>query len=168
MNPLTLDLSLDEPRWHHALPEAYEISVFALELAWQRVLREKNTPAFTTEISLYLTSDTGITKLNREYRHKATATNVLSFGMLDAWGDAVIMATQVDSVPLGDIVIAYETVVREAAEQGKSLRDHYMHLLVHGLLHLCGYDHEVEEEAVVMESLEADILQALGVPNPYV
>jgi probable rRNA maturation factor len=68
---------------------------------------------------------------------------------------------------LGDIVVAHETIVREAAEEAKTLDDHFAHLLVHGLLHLFGYDHEIEAEAEEMEALETEILAELGIADPY-
>ena len=72
-----------------------------------------------------------------------------------------------ESRPLGDIALAYGVIAREAAEQGKTLRDHTVHLIVHGTLHLIGYDHETDEEAEEMEQLETGILKGLGVSDPY-
>jgi probable rRNA maturation factor len=95
-------------------------------------------------------------ELNHEYRGKDYATNVLSFPY--------------DTEPLlfGDLVICPEVVAREAAEQGKPLAAHYAHLIVHGMLHLQGYDHETgEEDARHMEAQEINLLAALGFPNPY-
>ncbi len=95
-------------------------------------------------------------ELNREYRHKDYATNVLSFPY--------------DTEPrlLGDLVICPEVVVREAVEQGKTLESHYAHLVVHGMLHLQGYDHETgEQDALAMENEETRIMAALGYPDPY-
>ena len=68
---------------------------------------------------------------------------------------------------LGDVVLACETVSREAAEQGKPIADHFCHLVVHGVLHLCGYDHETERDAEIMERLETDVLAGMGIDDPY-
>jgi probable rRNA maturation factor len=96
--------------------------------------------------------------LNREYRGKDYATNVLTF----AYGAVA------NGEPLaGDIVICAPVVAREAAEQGITLEAHYAHLTVHGMLHLQGYDHETDAEAVTMESVESFIMQRLGYPDPY-
>ncbi len=105
-----------------------------------------------------LSSDEEVGKLNAAYRGKATPTNVLSFP-----------APASDEQPrfLGDIGLAAETVAREAREQGLPLVDHLQHLVVHGLLHLEGYDHQTEAEAQVMEALEVRILAKLGVADPY-
>jgi len=96
--------------------------------------------------------------LNSEWRGKATPTNVLSFA-----ADIVVG----ECAPLGDLVLCTSVVESEAREQGKALGDHYSHLLVHGLLHLLGYDHVQETEAQVMESIEVAVLGELGVANPY-
>jgi len=105
-----------------------------------------------------LSSDAEVAKLNGAYRGKPTPTNVLSFPA--PAGDA---ATRF----LGDVGLAAETVAREAEEQGVPLVDHLQHLVVHGLLHLQGYDHQSEAEAEVMEALEVRILSRLGVADPY-
>ena len=102
--------------------------------------------------------------LNLDYRNKDSSTNVLAFPTslpdIDAWPDDT-------PVPLGDLVICAPVVEREATEQGKDLAAHWGHMLVHGTLHLLGYDHETDAQAEVMESIEAKILQSGGVRNPY-
>ena len=96
---------------------------------------------------------------NREYRGRDYATNVLSF--------PAELPRGVKLPLLGDLVICAPVVTREAAEQGKALRDHYAHLAVHGVLHLVGYDHENEKDALKMEALEQRILAGLGIADPY-
>ncbi|WP_025916823.1 rRNA maturation RNase YbeY [Herminiimonas sp. CN] len=96
--------------------------------------------------------------LNRDYRGKDYPTNVLTFAYTE---DQDAETTQ------ADIILCTDVLQREAAEQGKSVLAHAAHLIVHGVLHAQGYDHEVEEEAQEMEAIEADILAALGLPNPY-
>ncbi|MGY4490823.1 MULTISPECIES: rRNA maturation RNase YbeY [Pseudomonas] len=99
-------------------------------------------------------------ELNHTYRHKDYATNVLSF-------PADVPDDMLDIPLLGDLVICVAVVEREAAEQGKSLEAHWAHLVIHGCLHLLGFDHEEDEEAEEMEGLERELLAKLGHPDPY-
>ena len=98
-------------------------------------------------------------RYNRQFRGKDYATNVLSFPYEPLPGEKTPL--------LGDLVICAPVVAREAAEQGKRLRDHYAHLTVHGVLHLLGHDHETDSEAAKMEALERRILASLGIADPY-
>ena len=98
--------------------------------------------------------------LNREYRGKDKPTNVLSFPS--------DLPAVVENDLLGDLVICVPVVAREANEQGKSLEAHWAHLVIHGLLHLMGYDHQTDEEALQMESRERELLQQLNYPDPYI
>ena len=113
-------------------------------------------------IDVTLADDAEQQHLNRTYRGRDTPTNVLAFPQT-APGS---LRSEVP-VLLGDIVLAYETVRREAAEQDKPLANHLRHLVVHGVLHLLGFDHENAAEAAVMETREIKILAGLGVPDPY-
>lgn len=114
-----------------------------------------------SELSLVFTDDANIRTINAKWRHIDKATNVLSFPAFP------IQPGQQPGTILGDIVIARETVQREAQEENKSFDDHLSHLIVHGLLHLTGYDHQNDEEAEQMESLERKILASLGISDPY-
>ena len=114
-----------------------------------------------SELAIVLTDDAAVRKLNRRWRGSDKATNVLSF---PAHG---LVPPGSGPRPLGDVVIAYETMAREAQEQGLPLTHHLTHLAVHGFLHLLGYDHESDTEAETMEQLERDILARLDVPDPY-
>ena len=111
------------------------------------------------ELSVVLTNDAKQRELNREWRGMDKSTNVLSFPQIEPFGAVTGI--------LGDIVLARETLDREAAELGKSFADHFTHLIVHGFLHILGHDHESDPEALAMESLETQILAALGIENPY-
>jgi probable rRNA maturation factor len=116
------------------------------------------------ELAVMLTDDAGIRTLNLNWRGIDKPTNVLSFPALPPTG----RAGPDDAPPmLGDIAIAYETTRREADDEQKPFDHHLSHLAVHGFLHLVGYDHESDAEAEAMETLEAEILAQLGIPNPY-
>ena len=115
------------------------------------------------ELSVVLADDALVQTLNRDYRGKDKPTNVLSFALTES------DSPEAEDAPtlLGDVVLAWETVAREAGEQGKPLADHLSHLVVHGVLHLLGYDHEVDAEAEEMERLEVEVLATLDVSDPY-
>ena len=118
------------------------------------------------EVAVRLVGEAEGRELNREYRGKDYATNVLTFAYAEGEGPAGLPAAA--ALPLaGDLVLCVPVVVREAAEQGKTLEAHFAHLVVHGMLHLQGYDHETEAEAVEMEQLETGILRGLGYADPY-
>lgn len=116
------------------------------------------------EIAVMLTDDAEIRTLNKDFRGIDKPTNVLSFPAPD-----IDLAADDDAAPrtLGDIAIAYETLRREADEEKKPFLHHLSHLAVHGFLHLVGYDHETDDEAEQMETLEIEILAQLGIPDPY-
>ncbi|WP_390888833.1 rRNA maturation RNase YbeY [Devosia neptuniae] len=111
------------------------------------------------ELSILLTNDEEQHELNQQWRGKDSSTNVLSFPQIEPFGPVVGI--------LGDITLARETLEREATEQDTSLSDHFTHLVVHGFLHILGYDHLTDAEALQMESLETQILAALGIDDPY-
>lgn len=120
------------------------------------------------EVSLLLTSDKEIAALNAAYRGREGPTNVLSFPQAAPTGDSATAVPEPAPARLiGDIVLAYETVDREARTSGKEINDHIAHLVVHGMLHLFGYDHEEDAEAEEMEGLEARILATIGIADPY-
>ena len=117
--------------------------------------------------SLLFTVDEEIQVLNREWRTKDKPTNVLSFPMLTR-AELLAMTPQGGPEMLGDVALAFETCTREAAEKGVGLKDHAAHLIVHGLLHLAGHDHEQgEAEAAAMEALEIKALALMGIADPY-
>ncbi len=117
--------------------------------------------------SIALANDAEVRALNAEWRGKDKPTNVLSFPMLDR-GDLLALAPGGPPELLGDIALALETCQREAAEKGISLEHHVAHLIIHGLLHLAGYDHETSsEDARTMESVEIKALALMGIADPY-
>ena len=130
-----------------------------------RVAPELATPRLNA--SLLLTSDEEVHTLNREWRERDAATNVLSFPMLER---TQLLALQPAGPPvlLGDVALACETCAREAREKGIALADHAAHLIVHGLLHLAGHDHETSAaDAERMEALEIKALALMGIADPY-
>jgi len=113
------------------------------------------------DVVILLTSDDAVAALNAKYRGQDKPTNVLSFPA------PLSILLDGQEQPLGDIAIAYETVMCEAAREAKPPLSHLTHLTVHGLLHLAGFDHEIDAEAEHMESTEREILASLGIPDPY-
>jgi probable rRNA maturation factor len=116
---------------------------------------------YPSEVSLLFADDKTIRGINAEWRGMDKPTNVLSFPAFP------LRPGMAPKPLLGDIVLAFETVTREAQAEGKSFANHLSHLIAHGLLHLFGYDHETDEEAEVMEQLERQILARLAIPDPY-
>ena len=158
---MDLDIAIDSPwpakfDWADLAEQAGEAaSSVAPELANQRL-----------SASLLFTSDAEVQTLNREWRAKDQPTNVLSFPMLER---ADLLALKPDGPPelLGDIALAFETCAREAAEKDVSLEHHTAHLIIHGLLHLAGHDHEISlADAAKMEALEIKALASMGIADP--
>lgn len=112
------------------------------------------------DVSVMLSDDARVREVNRAWRKMDKPTNVLSFPAAEA--------DRISSSPfLGDIILAFETVEREAVDEGRPFADHVAHLMVHGFLHLIGYDHETDEDAERMEALETKVLAELGIADPY-
>ncbi len=120
----------------------------------------------TYEVNVCLSNDAEVQRLNKEFRGKDKPTNVLSFACIDDdefWD----MLDKSADMELGDIILAFETLQREADEKHITVYAHYCHLLVHGFLHILGFDHQTDEEADEMESLETEILEQFSIDNPY-
>ncbi len=147
-----------------ATPNWEALSIKAAEAA-ARAAPELANPRLC--VSLILADDAEVQALNAEWRGKDKPTNVLSFPMLER-GDLFALSPHGPPELLGDIALAYETCMREAAEKGVSLEHHTAHLVVHGLLHLAGYDHEKSPaDASAMEALEIKALASMGIADPY-
>lgn len=160
---MSVDCIIEDARWGDITPLA--------ETAADAALSRLGLEPSVFGISLLACDDARIAALNAEFRAKAVATNVLSWPAEDR---AAVVDGEMPLLPrvgpdneLGDIAIAYDTCAREAAEAGKPLRDHTIHLLVHGTLHLLGFDHERDADAALMEGLETEILGKLGIADPY-
>ena len=160
---MTVDCIIEDDRWG----DIEALAGIATDAALSRLGLEPSV----FEISLLACDDARIAVLNADFREKPQPTNVLSWPS-DERGAVVDGEMPVPPVigpdnELGDIAIAYDTCAREAAEAGKPMRDHTIHLLVHGTLHLLGFDHERDGDAALMEGLETEILGKLGIADPY-
>jgi probable rRNA maturation factor len=161
----TIEVTASCAGWASALPDAEVLAEAAARAALADAAQRCAAPLV---VGIVLTDDEEQRSLNRTYRGKDTPTNVLSFAIADPRAADPMTAHPAGApVLLGDVVLALETVVHEAGEQQKPLADHVRHLVVHGVLHLLGFDHEHDDEAAVMEAREIEILKALGVPAPY-
>jgi probable rRNA maturation factor len=146
------------PAWAAALPDAEVVCRRAAEVAVAAA------PLPSGEVSIVLADDAFIRTLNRDHRGKDTATDVLAFPQLVGIKSAPSGA---GPVLLGDVVLAYETAARDAEAAGIALADHLAHLVIHGVLHLAGHDHQGARDAEAMEALEAAALARLGIADPY-
>lgn len=153
-----IDVRVTCPLWRRAVADVEDVC----RRAALGALAPVRTPWPGIEASLVLADDELVWTLNREFRDCDRTTNVLAFPGLPE-------GPQPPGAPvlLGDVVIAYETAATEAAADGMEMSDHLCHLVVHGMLHLLGYDHQSEAEAAEMERLEVGVLAGLGVDNPY-
>src|SRR6185312_4442614 len=154
---LTIDIAERCTLWRERLPDVERLCGDAARAA----LAVAGGMPDAAELSIVLGDDTLAHSLNRQWRGQDKPTNVLSF--------PVAPMTLPPGAPhlLGDVVLAFETLAAEAAAQGKPLAHHLRHLVVHGVLHLMGYDHEAAGDAARMEALEVAVLAELGVPDPY-
>ena len=154
---LTIDIAEPCALWREGLPEVERLCGDAARAA---LAAAGGTPR-SAELSIVLGDDALVQALNRQWRGQDKPTNVLSF--------PVAAAALPPGAPrlLGDVVLAFETLAAEAAAQQKPLAHHLRHLVVHGVLHLLGFDHEAAGEAERMEALEIAVLAGLGVPDPY-
>ena len=159
----SVEVAVPCARWRRACPGAAALAAEAARLALQNVADRRIAPAAQIILGITLGDDERQQRLNRDYRGKDAATNVLAFPAADRAGPLPAGAPLL----LGDVVLAFETVAREAAEQNKTLGDHLCHLVIHGVLHLLGCDHEGVAEAAAMEAREIELLAALGVADPY-
>ncbi len=153
---LTIDVVFEDDAWPDPARVEAHVREAAAALAAHAVMHGLQPGG----ACIALSNDAHVQSLNASFRGKDKPTNVLSFPAPECPVPQAV-------APLGDIIIARETLEREAAEKGIPLADHLRHLTVHGLLHLLGYDHENEDEAVEMENLETEILHRLGIPDPY-
>ncbi len=164
---MQIDIEITDDRWVDlGLEDITETAAHA-------VLERLGIDAEECELSVLGCDDARIRELNADFREKDKATNVLSWpadergaeddGDMPEEPEADVFGT----IELGDIAISYETCEREATEAGKPLRDHAMHLMIHGVLHLLGFDHIRDGDAALMEGIETEILGKMGMADPY-
>lgn len=167
---ITVHLDSVSPKWKRAF---YGMNSRIERAATAAFDSAKKPAAFSRrkfEVSVILTDDAEVRLLNRDFRGIDKPTNVLSFPQIDL---GTFKKSSLDvfpknmHIPLGDVVLGFQTILRETREQKKTLENHTVHLIVHGVLHLLGYDHMRLKDAKVMEKLECDILDSLGYPDPY-
>ncbi len=162
---MTVDVVVEDPRW-----VAVDIDAMA-QRACDAVLDRLGLEPSVFEIAVLACDDARIAALNADFRGKPTPTNVLSWPSDDrapaVAGEMPLAPDPVIDTELGDIAIAYDTCLREAEAAGSQFVHHCLHLLVHGTLHLLGFDHERDLDATLMEGLEVEILGKMGIDNPY-
>ncbi|MAP24715.1 MAG: rRNA maturation RNase YbeY [Rickettsiales bacterium] len=154
--------TINDPRWNKLLETSDDI---LLDI-YCFILAEHGIDSTKTEVSLLFTNDHEIQQFNHQYRNKNKPTDVLSFQQFDDL-DSIQDALTKHPISLGDIILSFDTMIKDAETQNKSHQDHLIHLFVHGLLHLLGYDHELTEEAEVMEAYEIKFLAQYNIADPY-
>ncbi len=151
---LNVDIVVNAPSWEMLA----DLEGFASRVVQETQALARARVSKDCELCICFCDDAEIRNLNAHWRGQDKPTNVLSFPTPGALAKKYL---------LGDIVIAFETVAREAKEQDKTLSDHTAHMIIHGFLHLIGYDHETSDEAEVMEALERRVARALGINDPF-
>lgn len=163
---LTIDVikSYSEWRKHKCASKGFIKSIISKVLAKFPNL----SSAKEVEIALLLTNNEQMQILNNQFLGKNKPTNVLSFpDEIRNYNTILELRLENDYINLGDIAFGYEILQKEAEEQGKEFEHHFAHLIVHGVLHLLGFDHETDEEAAAMKTIEIEVLRALLIPSPY-
>jgi probable rRNA maturation factor len=163
--PSTIALTIGVPAWGRHLVDPERTCREALAATLAHVLDSRRLAQ--AEVSVLLADDATVRRLNADYRGRDRPTNVLSFPMFEDARARAPAPSTAGAVPLGDIVLAFETVRGEAEAEAKPFPHHVSHLLIHGCLHLLGYGHQDATEAARMEGLEREILALLGIPDPY-
>ncbi len=163
---IKLNVNIEDKHWKQLLPRIEELSQEVLQTTLNFI-----NPSFLQNkkeisLNLQLSDDKEIQSLNKYFRHLDKATNILSFANIDD-EDFVNSLDKMETIELGDIIIAFETMEQQSKEQEISFHDHYIHILIHGILHLLGYDHIEEDERQEMEDMEIRILTLFDISNPY-
>lgn len=170
MNNSQLNTDIADKRWEEKLPNVCDICQTAFSIAIKYLKLNNLSNLLNVDkplsINLLLSDNNEIQALNKEFRKLNKPTNVLSFANIDD-PDFEEYIQHEEIINLGDIIIAFETMENEANIKQISLQNHLCHLLIHGILHLFGYDHQQDNEAEEMEGIEILILQQINIPNPY-
>lgn len=169
-NKVVLNVTVNNPFWLEAVDfDALKVAENLKDLTFEYMANsghELLSDGKSYSLNVCLSDDEEVHRLNKEFRGMDKPTNVLSFANIDDedfWDDY----EQSDELELGDIILAYETLQKEANIKGISVYAHYSHLLVHGFLHLLGFDHQEDDEAEEMEGIETEILAMYSIDNPY-
>ncbi|MBX7146605.1 MAG: rRNA maturation RNase YbeY [Alphaproteobacteria bacterium] len=147
-----------EKKWAKSIPNLITTTRHIAAMTLEKIYGHKKTGM----IGIVFVNDKKIHQLNYQFRGINKPTNVLAFEAMQDGMDLVM-----EKKELGEVILAYETTMREARAQNKSFEHHFSHLLVHGILHICGYDHMNDKDAKIMEKLEIKILKQMNIPNPY-
>lgn len=170
MPQVVLNIEIEEKRWSDAITDVVSVAEKVKSATFDYVAKNADMEILSAKkpllINLCLSSDSHVHQLNRDFRNKDKPTNVLTFANLD-FADFEPDGGVFDEIDLGSIIIAFETMQKEADMENITLYAHFCHLLVHGFLHILGFDHIEDEEAEYMESFEKAILHNLGIANPY-
>lgn len=167
---VNLQTEIEDIRWNEKLPDIESVIESVKNATFKYVAEHDDMQILSVDkplkVNLCLSNDVHVQQLNRDFRHKDMPTNVLSFANID-FDEFDAFNEPFDEIELGDIIIAFETMVKEAQIENITLFAHFYHLLVHGFLHILGFDHMEDDEAEYMESFEKAILRGLGIDNPY-
>ena len=170
MSEVILNTTIEDRRWGEVIADIEQVAEKVKSAAFGYLQTHENLDFLRVEkplgVNVCLSNDATVQQLNRDFRGMDKPTNVLSFANLD-FENFMAENEPFAEIELGDIIVAYETMEREAAEQEVTLYAHFCHLLTHGFLHLAGYDHIAADEAEYMENLEKEILRTMGIANPY-
>ncbi|MDR1694897.1 MAG: rRNA maturation RNase YbeY [Lactobacillaceae bacterium] len=170
MHNINLNIETGEPKWNNCSDDIEDLSKQILKAVFDYVKKNENIDFLSfgkpISVGLALSNDTEIKKLNRDFGDKDSATNVLSFASVDDenFYDDIELFKEIE---LGDIIISFDTLEKEAKEKNISFINHYTHLFIHGILHLLGFDHIKDDEADYMEDFEINILKTFNINNPY-
>ena len=170
MKKCKLNLDIADNRWKKEIPDIAELSEKVKQQAFSYAFDNDSETheilsAYDFAVNVRLSNDVEVQRLNKEFRGMDKPTNVLSFANLDF--ENFKADPEDPETELGDIIIAFETMQKEAKIENISLKAHYCHLLTHGFLHILGFDHIEDDDAEYMESFEVVILAELGIENPY-
>ena len=178
-NKIKLNLAKVSQDWRSFIKEQYSTSLNLNNSIKKKIeIIIKNTPlkdlsSYCFELNFYLVDNNEILTINSRFRNKNSATNVLAFSLLNISeikniGLKNLVQKFGKYLFLGEVFFSYQNIAQEAIDAGKSLDDHFIHLIVHGILHLLGYDHIEDCDALIMENLEIKILASFGIKNPYI
>lgn len=168
MNNVKINLSIEDERWTAAIADVAAVVEKVKDAVINRVSGEVDflLPDRQFSLNLCLSNDEEVHHLNKEFRKMDKPTNVLSFASVDDEAFDEMLASGAE-VELGDVIVAFETMEREAKETDVLFCEHFCHLWAHGMLHILGYDHIEPEDRAEMEQREIDILEKLKIANPY-